>query len=124
VGILAIYGAVMPEMHRFTLALCAILALQQVDSCNWPLLTDEAERVLPDAFVRISSVPKTGGLMKERGLFMAKAAAFGPCPPLMSAAEERHVELAVAKDAGAPPLPPVSGPHNYHLPCAGISRAM
>ena len=63
-------------------------------ACEWPLITDTAGRTLPDAFIRITVAPRTGGPEVERGLFMGKVASFGPCPSSRASARALPIQLA------------------------------
>jgi hypothetical protein len=76
-------------------------AFQLASACDWPLLTDQFSRTLPDAEVRVTATPKAGGAPETlRGVLLAKASSFGPCPPPISQAVARPLRM-VRLAAGA-----------------------
>ena len=81
-------------------ALVLVVCVQVGRSCDWPLITDEGGRTLPDTFVRISATYQDAraghGVETERGVFMGKASSFGPCPLLIGAAVAHPIKLAKA----------------------------
>lgn len=62
--------------------------------CDFPLFTDAVGRAIPDAFVRVTATPRSGGPEVERGLFLAKVSSFGPCPPKKADALPLLIRLA------------------------------
>ena len=97
-------GAVALALGLVVWAAC----LQAAAGCGFPLITDAAGRAVPDAFVQITAAPRAGGAAVQRGVFLGKVAAFGPCPPAKADAVSLPVRLANA--SGAPLRPTLAHP--------------
>jgi len=95
-------GAVALALGLVVWAAC----LQAAAGCGFPLITDAAGRAVPDAFVQITAAPRAGGAAVQRGVFLGKVAAFGPCPPAKADAVSLPVRLANASGAPCSPRPP------------------
>jgi len=83
-------------MRAAVLALALVWSAcpQPAAGCDFPILTDAAGRAIPDAFVRVTATPRSGGHEVERGLFLAKVSSFGPCPPKKADAVPLPIRLA------------------------------